>query len=98
MFQMRVEKGLHAPVFTCAVCNSRIEKANGGIVLYGLEDAKDVAPDQIVVHSKCFRSVDGRYLYSHDLDTLLIWVEQNVGFNENMRKQAEFKAEMLSRF
>lgn len=106
MFRMTYLSGAHAPVIECDLCHRRITNAADGIVLYGydpegrhmprLDDEKD---RQIIVHKRsCQRQVMDAYTFSHELPTVLVWLEQNLKFDEKTRTEAEFTAEMLSRF
>ena|SRR5258706_14289861 len=101
MFRMIYDDGVHTSVFDCDVCKRRIENVKDGIVLYGYDpghelttrpDCKDI---QIVVHKQCNRQRPG-FLFWHELETVLVWLGQNLHFDGKTREQAEFKANALA--
>lgn len=105
MFRMTYIGGIHAPTITCGLCARRIEKATDGIVLYGYTNGESLPcldherDRQIIVHKRsCQRQVMDDYAFSHELETVLVWLEQNLKFDGKARANAEFKAEMLSKF
>jgi hypothetical protein len=88
MFRMTIIEGVHAPVFTCDLCNTRITDSTDGIVLYDKDKT-------VTAHRKCSHSVGADYFYSHELDVVLVWLEDNLKFSQKARKDAEFRARFM---
>jgi len=96
MFRMTYNKGRHAPVFICDVCKRRIAEATDGFVLFGHKGDSGENELQMTVHRKCHRVVEKQFVFLHELQTVLVWLEQNLKFTPKARKQAESKAKFLS--
>lgn len=105
MFKIVIIDGVHQPAFVGDVCRERIERASEGIIVYGRLDPKDPSDwtkadddNQLTVHrGNCFLGVDRYYVFTQELDTVLVWLENNLQFKKE-RKHAEWKADVLSRF
>ncbi len=96
MLTFRYLKGIQAPMFVCDVCDEPIRKAAEGMVKYGWNGDDKNAVLLFCHKGECDRkSHDGEFLYWHELDTFLAWLDQNTKFN---RAEVGFKADTLAAF